>query len=199
MASILKVDTIQDQSGNNIINENADTITIGASGDTITVPTGASLTVPNGGLSGQNYPAFEAYLSSNQSISNNTLTKIQFDTEIFDSDSMYDNSTNYRFTPTTAGKYFVYSCVMVSQSSNQLEKTRNIIFKNGSEYKRLDFDVGGSGTAESIVVTNNAIIDFNGSSDYVEIYALAFTTGTTNIQGSSTYKYNSFGAYRIGD
>jgi hypothetical protein len=38
MASILKVDTIQDQSGNNIINENADTITIGASGDTVTVP-----------------------------------------------------------------------------------------------------------------------------------------------------------------
>jgi hypothetical protein len=37
MASILKVDTIQDQSGNNIINESADTITIGASGDTITV------------------------------------------------------------------------------------------------------------------------------------------------------------------
>jgi len=44
MASILKVDTIQDQSGNNIINENADTITIGASGDTITIPTGATLT-----------------------------------------------------------------------------------------------------------------------------------------------------------
>jgi hypothetical protein len=42
MASILKVDTIQDQSGNNIINENADTITIGASGDTITIPTGAT-------------------------------------------------------------------------------------------------------------------------------------------------------------
>jgi hypothetical protein len=38
MTSILKVDTIQDQSGNNIINENADTITIGASGDTIDVP-----------------------------------------------------------------------------------------------------------------------------------------------------------------
>jgi hypothetical protein len=37
MASILKVDTIQDQSGNNIINENADTITIGASGDTINI------------------------------------------------------------------------------------------------------------------------------------------------------------------
>jgi hypothetical protein len=44
MASIIKVDTIQDQDGNNIINENANTITIGASGDTITIPSGATIT-----------------------------------------------------------------------------------------------------------------------------------------------------------
>jgi hypothetical protein len=43
MSSILKVDTIQDQDGNNIINESANTITIGASGDTITIPSGATL------------------------------------------------------------------------------------------------------------------------------------------------------------
>ena len=41
MSSILKVDTIQDQAGNNIISEAANVITIGASGDTITVPAGA--------------------------------------------------------------------------------------------------------------------------------------------------------------
>ena len=35
MTAILKVDTIQDTAGNNIINESSDTITIGASGDTI--------------------------------------------------------------------------------------------------------------------------------------------------------------------
>jgi hypothetical protein len=38
MTAILKVDTIQDTAGNNIINESSDTITIGASGDTVTVP-----------------------------------------------------------------------------------------------------------------------------------------------------------------
>ena len=43
MTSIIKVDTIQDQDGNNIINENANTITIGASGDTITIPSGATI------------------------------------------------------------------------------------------------------------------------------------------------------------
>jgi hypothetical protein len=37
MSSILKVDEIQDTSGNNIINESSDTITIGASGDTVNV------------------------------------------------------------------------------------------------------------------------------------------------------------------
>jgi hypothetical protein len=59
MSSILKVDTIQDQSGNNIINENADTITIGASGDTITIPAGATLsnlgTASGFGLNGNQF------------------------------------------------------------------------------------------------------------------------------------------------
>ena len=43
MSSIIKVDTVQDTDGNNIINENANTITIGASGDTISIPSGATL------------------------------------------------------------------------------------------------------------------------------------------------------------
>ncbi len=44
MTSILKADTIQDTDGNNIINESSNTITIGASGDTITIPSGATIT-----------------------------------------------------------------------------------------------------------------------------------------------------------
>jgi len=43
MTSIIKVDNIQDQDGNNIINENSNTITIGASGDTVTIPSGATI------------------------------------------------------------------------------------------------------------------------------------------------------------
>ena len=45
MTSILKADTIQDAAGNNIINESSDTITIGASGDTINIPSGATFNV----------------------------------------------------------------------------------------------------------------------------------------------------------
>ena len=44
MTSILKVDELQDSSGNLIIKEVANAITIGASGDTITIPSGATIT-----------------------------------------------------------------------------------------------------------------------------------------------------------
>src|SRR5210317_926611 len=60
------------------------------------------------GISGQNYPAFEARVSVNQSISHNTATKVQCNDEIFDTDGYYDNATNYRFTPLVAGKYYCY-------------------------------------------------------------------------------------------
>ena len=59
-------------------------------------------------VGGKNTPSFQATMSGNQDISHNTATKVQFDTEDFDTDGKYDHSTNYRFTPTVAGKYHVY-------------------------------------------------------------------------------------------
>ena len=58
------------------------------------------------GAGGNNKPAFQATMSADQTLSDNTLTKIQFNQETFDTDGCYDPTTNYRFTPTTAGKYF---------------------------------------------------------------------------------------------
>jgi hypothetical protein len=51
MASIIKVQDIQNTSGANIINESSNTITIGASGDNIIIPSGATIT-NNGTASG---------------------------------------------------------------------------------------------------------------------------------------------------
>jgi hypothetical protein len=45
-------------------------------------------------------------------LADTTGTKVQCNTEVFDTDGIcYDNSTNYRFTPLVAGKYFVHSNV----------------------------------------------------------------------------------------
>ena len=85
MSSILKVDTIQDQSGNNIINESGNVITIGASGDTITVPAGATLsgdlnasnltsgTVPDARITGAYTGITNLTMSGDLTVDTNTL------------------------------------------------------------------------------------------------------------------------------
>ena len=146
-----------------------------------------------------NVPAFEAYLASDQSVSDDTYTKVTINTEVLDTGSMYDNSTNYRFTPTVAGKYFVYGSVIGESSSNAgLQYTKSAIYKNGSVYKEqiIHFTTNyGRRAAVSI----SANIDFNGSSDYVELYgSVKLNSGSATIEGNGTWdKGTYFGAYRI--
>ena len=74
----LFVDKVDPQSGTSL--------EIGSSGDTITIPSGCTIT-NNGtqsGFGGVNTPAFEAYRSDSQGISDGTWTKVQFDVEEFD-------------------------------------------------------------------------------------------------------------------
>ena len=88
MTSILKVDTIQDADGNNIINESGNKITVGASGDT----TNIIGTLNKDGLAVTNTPAFSATRTSNQSAgSAGAVTKFQGNIENFDTDNAYDN------------------------------------------------------------------------------------------------------------
>ena len=191
MTSILKADTIQDTDGNNIINESSNTITIGASGDTIALA-GSSVT-------GHMYPAFEANLSSDQtSVADNTATKVQFNSEVFDTDNCYDNSTNYRFTPTVAGKYYVYSYIVGGAGGGNADNkdTKIHIYKNGSQHKSLH-NLTNTGYENEIDMSIHNIIDMNGSSDYLEIFGQVNSVANS---GSNDFMANrcTFGAYRIG-
>jgi hypothetical protein len=100
---------------------------------------------------GGNAPAFEAYLSSAQTISNDTLTVVSADTEVFDSASAYNNS-NYRFTPQSAGKYFVYGIVYLQsgQASNFYYGWSYIRKNGGSNYvAQAIFDTRDNGNGRA--------------------------------------------------
>ena len=195
MTSLIKVDTIQDADGNNIINESSNTITVGASGDT----TNIIGTLNKDGIAVANTPAFEAYQSAVQTgVGDASWTKLTMNTEAFDTDSMYDNSSNYRFTPTTAGKYFVYvNAGMFSETSNKMNVANVAIYKNGSIYKisNITFN-SGSDVANEVNATVCAVVTFNGSSDYVEAYARSnVTSGTSTLD--ARINTGAFGAYRL--
>jgi len=174
MAGIIKVNQYQDFNGNTIF-------TSDGSGNLTTLKT--------------NYPAFEAYVSSSQNLSDAAETKVQFDTERFDTNSMYDASTNYRWTPTVAGKYVVYT-QLGCDSSGGAEITRAdvMIYKNGSQYVRNRTNIA---TSTQIMCNAEATIDFDGSSDYVEIYGYIDVSSGTPFIRAGTIE-SRFGAYRIG-
>ena len=187
------IDTVSGTTTLQIGSTNTNTITLGTSGDTITVPSGASLSVPSGGLSGQNYPAFQAYQGSSQTISNTTNTKAEIDTEEFDTDNCYNTST-YRFTPTVAGKYFVYAQLSLYGASD-VDLARTQIYKNGSLFVRGDVDPVNSYPQNRNTVKVSYTIDMNGSTDYVEVFGLLTTSATRTIENGLN---SHFGAYRIG-
>ena len=145
-----------------------------------------------------NTPAFEAGLSAAQeSESSETDTKIEFDSENIDTDGCYDNSTNYRFTPTTAGKYYVYTHAYITPQSGGyvIRNAISKIYKNGSQALRtnLYLTTAGSSHFNSVSLYNSGILDMNGSSDYVESYFnSAATSGDIKIQVGAL-----FGAYKL--
>ncbi len=199
--SKLETNTIDNISGSSTLNigdTNATNITIDNGVTTLDFGTGIS-TVSNMPAAFKMTPAFEAILSSSASITHDTQTKVQCNTEIFDTNNCYDNSSNYRFTPTVAGKYLVYSKVRIDTTPANCEIVVSYIFKNGSSYTYsvIDFD---SNDGEGGSTINSSIIDMNGSSDYVELYAYGKTaagSGTLGVEGASSNYPTLFGAYRI--
>ena len=159
----------------------------GASDLTVTFPAVTGTAMVSG-----NMPAFSAYLSSNQSVSNATFTKAQINTEIFDTHSYYDNTTNYRFTPLVAGYYQVNACVALDSTTTNPTFGRTAIYKNGTNYatSTMSASASASNTLSPMVST---VIYLNGSTDYLEVYG--YNNGATGplfyVNGTILYTHFS--------
>jgi len=165
------------------------TITNSAGSGNIAIGSGVTLL--------SNVPAFQAYVSSDQSVTDNVNTKIQFDTEDFDTDSYYDNST-YTFTPLVAGKYFVYSGGELRGSvADTLEYVNFDIRKNGNIFLRTTSNPKDN-QQNTISIYGGLVIDMNGTTDFLDVRAqIAVSSGGGVIEGG-TDRPSYFGAYRIG-
>ena len=105
------------------------TVTLGDSGDTITLTAGADLTlggssttitIPSGatitnsgtatGFGGENTPSFHVYASSGQTVTASAQTKVVFNTEVIDTDNAFATNT-FTVPSGKGGKYLMYACV----------------------------------------------------------------------------------------
>ena len=163
------------------------------SGSTTLTPTDAvttTVTFPSLGgtvmVSG-NMPAFSAYGTAGQSIANGVWTKIAYNTKLFDTNSNYDNTTNYRFTPTVSGYYQINANVFTSSSAAGLAFIA--IYKNGAAYCYGNVVPNSNGG----YITINSLVNCNGSTDYIEIYAYQ-NSGVSLTFGSSASQFQFSGS-----
>ena len=183
--STLEVNTIDNISGSS-------TLTIGDTNtSTITLKSGATLT---------NFPDMTPSFyatngSTDQSINDGTQTKVDFGTEILDSDSAFASS---RFTVPSgaAGKYYLFASVDLLESDSDMESHNIYFFKNGSASVSHVFNNTSSSKIRRISTYFGTIFDLS-ASDYMEIYFQFVGTAGNAASIKANNAATFFGGYRI--
>ena len=166
------------------------------SGSTLTIDSGA--TIANSGTAtgfgDDNAPSFFAYQSSVQGLGNDSWTKINYETEILDSDGKF---ASHRFTPTVAGKYFLFASYRLNATQDGNE-FRIAIYKNGSIIRMATKTHDHRETVQI-----STIVDSD-TNDYFEVYGWQNTGGQRDIYGDGDSGESDdlgfqtvFGGYRI--
>jgi len=192
MTSKIKVNILADGGDNSIItSDGAGAVTFGTSGDSITIPSGVTIT-NNGtqtGFGGENTPAFRAGRSSAQSINNSGHTVIIFNSEQFDTNGAYDTS-NGRFTVPVgeAGKYFFYGHFRF-QSATTFD-TAIEIHKNGSQIVHIEYASNGIYPS-----CQASYIGDLAEGDYIQLTAYQTSGSAKDLTGN--INYTAFGGYKL--
>lgn len=133
--------------------------------------------------SGNTNPAFTAYrATSNQTFTSAVNTKVAYNAEEFDTNSNFDPTTNYRFTPTTAGYYLISASMTYGGT---LTRVQMKLYKNGSNYSRWTDTNGSDNTG---IYNGTSLVYANGSTDYFEVYC-EFTGTSPVIFAGLEYNY----------
>jgi hypothetical protein len=149
-----------------------------------------SFKIKDNGPDPTSWPSFRAYRTATlQNVTSTALTKVQIDAEVFDTNSDYDHVTNYRFTPTVAGKYLVVVKVALGSCDTG---TFSIELKRGATIHARISDIG---TLANRFLVLTDIVDMDGSTEYLEVYVQSTTDTNYNVVPLISETY--FGASRI--
>jgi len=179
MTSTIKVDNIQNQCGANIINESSNTITIGASGDTVSLASGASQT--GFGRAGS--------VDWQTSIKTTSFTAVS-------GEGYFVNTTSGAITVTLPASPSAGAIVAVKDYANTADTNNITIARNGSNIDGGTDDVVmiTEGIAVTLVYADATkgwlIVDSGQKSDLIVPAFLAATGGTITTVGD--YKIHSF-------
>ena len=139
-------------------------------------------------------PAFSAYAAATlQTITSGSQQKVLFQTEEFDTNNNYANST---FTPTVAGYYQLNAEVRLDGTTGTGEMMI-VIWKNGSEYKRGTNQSGTQIASNFWAMQVSSLVYANGSTDYFEIYVQQTSGGNLTVTAVNSPNITWFNGCKI--
>ena len=205
MTAILKVDTIQDTAGNNIINESSNTITIGASGDTTNIVG----TLQNNGsaLSSGITMADQWRLTAdktdvdNGSIFDSNLERIDTSGQGTIGTAMSESSGVFSFPST--GIYWVHANINYKKNAARRYVGINMrVTTNNSSYAELTESYSEINPPDSndayANVTTTSYIDVTDTSN-VKVRFNGLTPATVTAIGNTARNLTTFTFIRLGD
>ena len=190
----LKVSNIQTSSGSG-------TITLGQSGETITVPSGVTFTNSGTatGFGGDNTPMFlVSGGSGNQTISHATGTTITYNQEIIDTDSAF--ASNIFTVPSgEAGKYFFSASCFIEDTQADIKRYILEIQKNDSSWRQIAHRFTSNQDLMQVGHTITAIDDASVGDAYkAKVYVETADSGSVIIENQSTsYSNNWFQGFKL--
>jgi len=201
MTAILKVDTIQDTSGNNIINESSDTITIGASGDTIALA-GTTVTGITQGITEADKFRLTTTLSgaSDGTVFTSNLERSDDATFAKIGTGMSESSGVFTY-PTTGLYKVIWNFIVYTSSDAAVNLFIAVSSNSGSAYDQVAR--GFQGVSGSLAVYNtgtvSTYVNVTNSSTFRTKFEISSVSNTTNFAGNTTYDTNSLEFIRLGD
>lgn len=166
MASIIRVDDLQDSGGNSYLSSDGS----------------GTVTVGNSAL--KNTPAFSVNLTSTQSVSNSSETKVTHNNTLIDTNSGWDSS-NYRYTFPTTGKYLVTHSVRFESTS--AARVISWVRKNGSSSDNLNtIETNPNSSGVNPSAGGSFIYSFT-ANDYIEHYVFQNAGSSKNIEVGSNH------------
>ena len=153
------------------------------------------LTVTDGGTGVSAMPSFSVKRTTDQAIAASTDVKVQWDSEVIDSNSNFDSTTNYRFTPTVAGTYFLHAQGIIMNIAVN-ETSAISINKNGATAHQFTRTTSSSETSPTIQVS--ALVSANGTTDYFEVYVRHGDSVSRDLFGASEGTVTYFQGFRAG-
>lgn len=121
------------------------------------------------------------------------FTKISYQTELFDTGSNFDSTTNYRFTAPVAGFYQFLGQVELNVANGVVVQAQ--LLKNGVTLLHLTHQsFQNTGAANTTGVSINQLVQLT-ASDYVEVYARTSQTSSSNTTASQSS--NFFNGYLL--